>query len=214
MIRPLVICAALLAAATFGSAAAPAKTPAKPPAAIVAFDKAWSRVKTYNATIAVFERQGMQTQSTTLDFSFAQPSKIEVRVLAGANKGARLEWGGGDTVLVRRGSGLLSLMKKTVSLHDSLVTTIRGSAITQLGFGQILEHTRQPGVLTQTHGDVIEGVATEKVTLIPTHPLADGRLTREVIELSTTTHLPTRVLGFEGTTLVRTIDFRNIRIGQ
>jgi outer membrane lipoprotein-sorting protein len=210
MIARLVCCGVLLAAGTGASPAAPAK----PPAAIVAFERAWNRVKTYDTTIAVFERQGTQTQNMTLDYSFTQPSKIEVRVLAGANKGARLEWGGGDTVLVRRGSGLLSMLKKTVSLHDPIVTTIRGSTINQLGFGEILGHSRQPGVLTETRGDVIDGVATEKVTLIPTHPLADGHLTREVIELSTKTHFPARILGYEGQTLVRTIDFTDIRIGH
>lgn len=209
MIGSLVFFAAMLAA---GSGATPT-APAKVPAAIVAFDRAWNRVKTYTTNIAVFERQGKQTQNMTLDYSFTKPSAIDVRVLAGANKGAKLEWRGGDSVLVKRGSGLLSLLKKTVSLHDPLVTTIRGSTVNQLGFDAILSHSRQPGVLTETRGDVIGGVATEKVTLIPTHPLADGHLTREVIELSTTTHFPTRILGYEGPTLVRTIDFTDIHIG-
>jgi outer membrane lipoprotein-sorting protein len=186
--------------------------PAKVPAAIVAFNHAWNLLKTYSTNIVVFERQGTQTQNMTLDYSFNKPANIDVRVLAGANKGARLEWRGGDTVLVRRGSGLLSILKKTVSLHDSMVTTIRGSTVNQLSFGAILAHSRQPGVLTESRGDVINGIATEKVTLIPTHPLADGRLTREVIEISSATHFPTRILGYEGPMLVRTIDFTDIRV--
>ena len=210
MIGRLVLCAAIVVA---GAGASPS-TPAKAPAAIVAFHHAWNLLKTYSTNIAVFERQGTQTQNMTLDYSFSKPSNIDVRVLAGANKGARLEWGGGDAVLVRRGSGLLSILKKTVSLHDPLVTTIRGSTVNQLSFGAILAHSLQPGVLTESRGEVIDGIATEKVTLIPTHPLADGHLTREVIEISTTTHFPSRILGYEGPTLVRTIDFTDIRIGH
>ena len=194
-----------------GSGAAPAKT-AKTPVALVAFDHAWKLVTAYSTTITIFERQGAQTQNMAFDYSFNKPSNIAVHVVAGANKGARLAWSGGDTVLVRRGSGMLSLLKKTVSLHDPLVTTIRGSAIDQMSFGEILTHSHQPGVLSESRGEVINGVATEKVTLIPSYPLADGHLTREVIEISTITHFPTRILGYEGPTLVRTIDFADIRI--
>jgi hypothetical protein len=203
-------CALIVA---IGAGAAPPK-PATTPASLVAFDRAWTHVKAYSTTITIFERQGAQTQNMALDYSFNKPSTIAVRVVAGANKGARLEWNGGSTVLVRRGSGMLSLLKKTVSLHDPLVTTIRGSAINQMSFGEILAHSREPGTLTESRGDVIGGIATEKVTLIPSHPLSDGHLTREVIEISTTTHFPARILGYEGPTLVRTVDFTDIRIGH
>jgi hypothetical protein len=210
MYARIALCAVIVA---IGTGASPAKT-AIAPAALVAFDEAWTHVTAYSTIITIFERQGAQTQNMAFDYSFNKPSKIAVRVVAGTNKGARLEWNGGDTVLVRRGSGLLSLLKRTVSLHDPLVTTIRGSSINQLSFGEILAHSHQPGVLTESRGDIIGGVATEKVTLIPSHPLADGHLTREVIEISTTSHFPTRILGYEGSTLVRTIDFADIRIGH
>jgi hypothetical protein len=210
MFGRIALCIGVLA---MGMGASPIK-PAKTPAALVAFDHAWKRVSAYSTTIAIFERQGSQMQNMTLDYSFSKPSNIAVHVVAGKNKGARLAWGGGETVLVRRGSGLLSLLKKTVSLHDPLVTTIRGSAIDQLSFGEILAHSHQPGILTESRGDIINGVATDKVTLIPSHPLADGRLTREVIEISKLTHFPSRILGYEGPTLVRTIDFTDIRIGH
>jgi len=210
MVARIALCALILALGTGAATVHPAKAPA----ALVAFDHAWKLVSAYTSTVTVFERQGAQTQNMAFDYSFSKPSTIAVRVVAGANKGARLAWGGGDTVLVRRGSGLLSLLKKTVSLHDPLVTTIRGSTISQLSFGAILEHSHQPGVLTESRGDVINGIATEKVTLIPTHPLADGHLTREVIEISALTHFPARILGYEGPTLVRTIDFADIRLGH
>jgi hypothetical protein len=210
MFARIALCALILALGTGSGSLKPEKAPA----ALAAFDHAWKRVSAYTTTVTVFERQGAQTQTMAFDYSFSKPLTITVRVVAGANKGARLAWEGGNTVLVRRGSGLLSLLKKTVSLHDPLVTTIRGSTISQLSFGAILDHSRQPGALSEGRGDVINGVATEMVTLVPTHPLADGRLTREEIEISAVTHLPARILGFEGATLVRTIDFADIRIGH
>jgi len=187
-------------------------TPPKTPTALVAFAHAWRTLKSYNATLTIFEREGAQTQNMVFDYSFTKPSSVTTRVVEGANKGARLAWDGGSTVVVRRGGGLLSMFKKTVSLHDPLVTTIRGSTVDELGFGAILAHSQQPGVLSQTGGGVIDGAATEAVTLIPTHPAFDARLTREVIEISKKTHLPTRVLGYEGSILVRKIDFANIHL--
>jgi len=116
--------------------------------------------------------------------------------------------------VVRRGSGFLSLFRRTVALNDPLVETIRGSTIDQLSFGAILAHSGQPGALSEANGDVIDGVATEKVTLVPTSPPADANLTREVIEISTTTHFPLRILGYEGSSLVRKIDIADTRFAH
>lgn len=46
-------------------------------------------------------------------------------------------------MVTRRGSGLAALFKKTLSLHDPLATTTRGSSIDQLSFGAILAHAQQ-----------------------------------------------------------------------
>lgn len=194
------------------SSPSPSTTPAKSPPALAAFAHAWKGLNSYSTTITIFERKGDKTQNMVFDYSFKKPSSVTTRVVAGANRGARLAWEGGSTVVVRRGSGLLSMFKKTVSLHDPLVTTIRGSTVDQLGFGAILAHALQPGVLTEKHGGVVGGEATDEVTLIPTHPASDADLTREVIEISKKTHLPTRVLGYEGSMLARKIDFSNIHL--
>jgi hypothetical protein len=47
----------------------------------------------------------------------------------------------------------------------------------------------------------LNGLATDAVTLIPSVATADRGFTQEIIEMSTTTHLPVRVLGYEGPTL-------------
>ena len=196
---------------TLGAGTSPI-TGTKVPSALVAFDHAWKGVTAYSATITIFEQKGSQTQDMTFDYRFSKPSNLAIRVVAGANKGATLVWDGSSTVVVKRGSGFLSLFRRTVSLDDPLVATIRGSTVSQLSFGAILAHSRQPGVLSERRGEVINGVATEAVTLIPTHPSADANLTREVIEISTTTHFPLRILGYEGPTLVRKIDIADVRL--
>jgi hypothetical protein len=50
------------------------------------------------------------------------------------------------------------------------------------------------------------------VSLISTAPAANAGLTREVVEVSTIMHLPMRVLGFDGETLVRKIEFSNVAL--
>lgn len=208
MFARIVTCAAIL---VLGAGSAPTAH-AQEPSALVAFDHAWKGVTAYSATITVFEQKGSQSQNMTFDYRFTKPSNLAIRVVAGANKGATLAWGGGKTVVVRRGSGFLSLFRRTVPLNDPLVETIRGSTIDQLSFGAILAHSGQPGVLSEAHGEVIGGATTESVTLVPTSPSADANLTREVIEISTTTHFPLRILGYAGPTLVRKIDIANVHL--
>ena len=109
------------------------------------------------------------------------------------------------------GTGLAALFKKTFSIHDPVVATIRGSSIDQLSFGAILAQAQQgSGTLSEAGSDVIDvidGIATDAVALVPADPAADAGLSREVVELSEVTHLPVRVQGFDETTLVCEIDF-------
>jgi len=207
MFGRMVTCVAIL---VLGAGSAPTAH-AKEPSALVAFDHAWKGVTAYSATITIFEQKGSQKQNMTFDYRFSKPSNLAIRVVAGANKGATLAWGGGSTVVVRRGSGFLSLFRRTVALNDPLVETIRGSTINQLSFGSILAHSGQPGVLSEARGEVIDGVATESVILVPKSASADADLTREVIDISMTTHFPLRILGYEGPILVRKIDIADVR---
>jgi hypothetical protein len=204
------------------TAGAPAATPVAPstlpgPSGVAkgfdAFASTWAGVTAYSARVMVSERKDTQVQTAVYDYTFRKPSHVTLHVVSGASAGATLVWDGGDTVVVRRGSGLLALFKKTVSLHDPMVTTIRGSSVDQLSFSAILAHGHEAaGSVSEAPGDVIDGDGTDAVTLIPLDPAADAGLSREVIEISTTTHLPVRVLGYDGPTLVRQIDFADVKL--
>jgi hypothetical protein len=200
----------------------PATSPATTPLAsqsgaaareIAAFARAWAGATGYSATVTVFDQKGTQTQNVVFDYTFRKPSNVRVHVLTGPNAGVTLTWNGGPTVVAWHGSGLAAMFKRTLSLHDPLVTTLRGSSIDQLSFGAILAHGQQEaGSLSEAPGEVIDGVAVNAVTLIPAGSAADAGLTREVVELSAVTHLPMRVLGYDGSTLVRKVDFSNIKL--
>ncbi|HTW85409.1 MAG TPA: hypothetical protein VMD91_15175 [Candidatus Sulfotelmatobacter sp.] len=186
-------------------------TTTTPQAVLGQFATAWATVTSYTATVSIFERAGTQTQNVVLEYTFHRPSNVSVHVDAGPNAGVTMVWDGGTTVVAHRGSGLAALFKKTFPLHDPLATTIRGSSVDQLSFGAILAHAQdETGRLTQAPQADIDGVGVAAVTLTSADPAADAGLTREIVELSSTTRLPVQVLGYDGTMLVRKIDFSNV----
>jgi hypothetical protein len=161
--------------------------------------------------VTLFERKGTQVQNWVVDYTFQKPSSATAHFIAGPDTGVTIEWNGGATVQAHRGRGLFALFKKTLSLHDPQVTTVRGSSLDQLSFGAFLTHEADtPGSIAQSAAPGIPGIPSEAVTLIATSAIANTGLTREVIEISSINHLPTRVLGYEGTRLVRQIDFADV----
>lgn len=205
----------MLAVAQFCSlvAAIPAHAQNAEPPAWAAFNDLWKSVTSYSATVIVFERKGNEVQSSVLDYTFRKPSSATVHFTAGQNAGVTVVWNGGDTVVAHRGTGLAALFKKTFSLYDPHVTTIRGSSIDQLSFAAMLAHSLDtPGIVSQDVGPAILGIPTEAVTLVPTSSVGGTGLTREVVDIAVPTGLPLRILGYEGDTLVRQIDFSNITL--
>jgi outer membrane lipoprotein-sorting protein len=182
-------------------------------AVLAQFAAAWAHVTAYTATVTVFERKDTQVQNVVLEYTFRKPSSVTTHVDAGPNAGVTMVWDGGTTVVAHRGSGLAALFKKTFPLHDPQATTIRGSSIDQLSFGAILADAQQEaGKLSQTPQADIGGVSIDAVTLMPSDPVANAGLTREIVALSSSTHLPVQVLGYDGATLVRQIDFSKVTL--
>lgn len=210
----LVLIGATSSLATDTAAATPQPTPSTAlPPALEAFARAWNGVTAYRAKVSVFAMKGTDAQNIVFTYAFRKPSSFTVHVVDGPNAGVTLTWDGGPTVLASRGGGFFAaLFKRTLPLHDPLVTTIRGSSIDQLSYGAILAHAEQtPGTLAQSPGEPIAGTPTQAVSLVPSDPAADAGLSREVIEFSPATQLPIRVKGYEGTTLVRKIDFSDVQ---
>jgi outer membrane lipoprotein-sorting protein len=177
------------------------------------FATAWAHLTSYTATVTVFERKEAQVQNVVLEYTFHKPSSVTTHVDAGPNAGVTMVWDGGPTVVAHRGSGLAALFKRTFPLHDPQATTIRGSSIDQLSFGAILAHAQQEaGKLTQATQADIGGAGIVAVTLMSADPAANAGLTREIVALSTSTHLPVQVLGYDGAALVRRIDFSKVLV--
>jgi len=193
--------------------AIPAQAQVTDSTAWTAFEDAWANVKGYSTTVTIFEQNGEQVQNMVFDYTFHKPASATVHYVKGPNAGVTLVWNGGSTVVAHRGSGLSALFKKTFSLHDPLMTTIRSSSIDELSFSAILAHSHDtPGTISQNLGPTILGIATEAVTLVPSSSSEDSGLTNEVVDISTVSGLPIRLLGYESDRLVRQIDFSNMRL--
>ena len=202
--------------ATNNVPATPPLAPTTAPPALEAFASAWNGVTAYRANVSVFDQKGTDAQNIAFNYTFRKPSSFIVHVIEGPNAGVTLTWDGGPTVQATRGGGLFAaLLKRTIPLHDPLVTTIRGASMDQLSYGAILAHAEQtPGTLAQSLGEPIAGTVTQALSLVPSDPAADAGLSREIIEISPATQLPIRVEGYEGTTLVRKIDFSDVQPEQ
>ncbi len=181
---------------------------------VAAFARAWDGVASYSTRVTLFERKGENVQNIVMDYEFRKPSSFTVHVIDGPNKGVILNWNGGTTVYATRGRGLFgNLFKKKFSLHDPSITTIRGSSFDELSYGAILTHIKNtPGTLSEGAEESIGDIAAQSISLTPQNSSLDAGFTREVIDISTATHFPVRVQGYDGTTLVRQIVFSDIKI--
>ena len=197
------------------SAQLAARTPPSRPVEreLDAFAHALSGVTKYSATVTIFDQMDAQTQNVVFAYTFSKPSNVTVRVIAGPNAGITLDWNGGSTIVARRGSGLAAMFSKTLSLHDPLVTTLRGASIDQLSFGAILSRAQlEVDRLSLIPGGTIDGVPANALSMVSTGSAANPNLTREVVEMSVPTHLPIRVLGYNGLTLVSSIGFSDVKL--
>jgi len=171
------------------------------------FAQAWASVHQYTATIQLYEQKGTNTEHAVFAYTFTKPSSLTMHVQQGPNSGATVVWSGSKTVVATKTGAFGISGSKTVSLHDSLVTSIRGSTVKDLSFGSILAHAKKtPGTIEQGPG-VIADQPVDVVTLTVTDPSKDRGLTREILYLSKATHFPVRVDGYDGSQLVQSLQF-------
>lgn len=175
------------------------------PSPLAPFANALDAVTGYHTTINTFEAKGSETRLSTFDFRFTKsPPSITMGIVKGPNAGATVRWSGGTSVSAGKG-----MFRKNVALTDSLVTSLRGYTIVDLTFGSILKHAEStPGTLEQRSMQ-LGSTTVDAITLDVKTPSEDDGMTREVLYLSPATHLPVRIDGFTGSTLVRSYSFES-----
>jgi len=172
---------------------------------------AFAKVSDYTATVTVRETDGKNSDEHVYAYAFKKPSLAKLDVVSGSNKGGGIVWNGGDKVKGHRG-GILSGIHLTLDLHDKQVVSLRGDSIDTGTIPAILERFKQiKGDVTEGNGITVDGTATDAVTLKVADPAADNGVTREVLYLSKTTHLPVRRERFAGDAVVKTETFSNLK---
>ena len=180
------------------------------PAALQPFADAWSKIDAYRAVLTVHETSGGQVQDRTYNYTFAKPHSATIAITGGPGRGGFERWDGSDTVTASP-AGLLSFVKLRVSIHDPRVVTLRGDTVDMASFAWLLQHFATQGRLSTVSGPVIEHVPTVQVTDDVANPAENGGITRDVIDISTTTFLPVRALRYDGAALVKQIDISNVQ---
>lgn len=183
------------------------------PPALREFAAAWSKVQRYTAVLVMHETAGKRVQDRTYQYTFAKPHTAGIFISDGPGKGGREAWTGGDTVIASP-PGLFSRLRLHLAMTDSRVVTLRGDTIAMASFGWLLQHLQSRGQLSQSPGPVVRELATTQLSLTVADPAANGEVTRDVIDLSTATKLPVRVLRYVKSTLVKQIDFKDVKIQQ
>ncbi|HTV74791.1 MAG TPA: hypothetical protein VME66_13930 [Candidatus Acidoferrales bacterium] len=179
---------------------------------MTAFASALDDLQDYTVIIKTHEVQGQRVEDRVQQFWFKKPMLAKVVVTSGPGRGGAAVWHGGPTLRGHQG-GLLSFVKMTIDIHDPRAESLRGDTIATAYFGDKLAHFETTaGQLSEAPGPVMDGTPTDAVTLDVADPSADHDVTREVLYISRTTHLPVKADRFEGTALVKSETFSDLKV--
>ena len=184
--------------------------------AFAAFVKAFAAVSDYRDQIVVHETNddGSQTEDRTYAYMWKRPTSAKIDIIDGPGKGGGVVWTGGDKGTGHQG-GILSGIKASISINDPRATSLRGDTLEVASFEWELKHfLSMPGTLSDSPGPALEGGATTAVTLTVTNPKTNGNVSKDVLYLSNTTHLPTRREQYVGSRLVKTETFKDVKVNN
>jgi outer membrane lipoprotein-sorting protein len=213
LLRADAAAALAVVALTGWSVAAFAVSENKPTPALEAFATAWAAVHDYSENIITHEttNDGKETQDRTYSYEFVKPTSALIQITDGPGKGGGAAWHGGDQVKGHQG-GLFSGVKLIISKSDPRATSLRGDQIDVASFGFDLDHfLNTPGTLSEAPGPTVQGQATTAVTLAAS-PAEPNGVTKEVLDISATTHLPVKREQFAGAALVKSEEFKDLKL--
>ena len=200
---------------------APAQTPVpasdvknKPTPAFPALEKAWDGVTNYEDTIVVHEttNDGKQSQDRTYDYKFVKPTYALITITDGPGKGGGAAWHGGDKVKGHQG-GLLSHLKLIIPINDPRAVSLRGDTLVVASFQWEINHfLTEPGTMSEAPGPAIDGKATTAVSLAIGDPASNDGVTKDVLYVDNSTHLPDRREQYVGATVVKTETFKDVKL--
>ena len=176
------------------------------------FSDAWAKITDYTCNVKVHETDGARTEDRLYAYAFKKPHMARIDIVDGPGKGGGAVWLGGDKVKGHQG-GLLSGIHLTVDITDKRATSLRGDTIDTGTFGAVLDAFKTTkGELTEGPGPLIDGAATEAITLKVANPQANKGVSRDQLFISKANHLPVRRVRYDGDKIVKDEIFSNIKI--
>ena len=176
------------------------------------FAEAWAKINDYTSNVKVHETDDGRTEDRRYAYAFKKPHMARTDIIEGPGKGGGAVWLGGDKVKGHQG-GLLSGIHLTVDIKDKRATSLRGDTIDTGTFGAILDSFKSTkGELSEGPGPLIEGTATEAITLKVATPASNGNISRDQLFISKATHLPVRRIRYEGDKIVKDETFSNVKV--
>jgi len=158
--------------------------------ALSQFAAVWSTVNDYTCQITTHETIGVEVQDRTYDYAFKKPHSAKSEITVGPGKGAKLRWSSGPAP----------------------VMSLRRDTLDSVSFASILAtYQSSIGTLTEGTAETIQG-PIDTVTLTVANPSANKDVSKDVLYISRTTHLPVRRVRYEGGILVKQEDFLNVKI--
>ena len=177
-------------------AASAANNPAE-----TAFFDAFAKITSYTATVTDHEIKGSETQDRSYHFEYLKPHYARIAIESGPGKGGGAVWTGGDTVRGHQG-GLLAGMQWPVSINDGRAVSLRGDTLLRAGFGSVVDDLKASNNVTESNG-TLEGKDVD-VLSAPLAAADSMGVTKHVVYLSKSTHLPVQRNTYAGDQLVKT----------
>ncbi len=157
--------------------------------ALSQFAAAWANINDYTCQITTHETIGVDVQDRTYQYAFKKPHSAKSEITAGPGKGAKLRWSSGPAP----------------------VMSLRRDTLDSASFAAILTaYQSGNGTLAEGTAETILG-PIDTVTLTIANPSANKDVSKDVLFISRTTHLPVRRSRYEGSILVKQEDFINIK---
>lgn len=170
--------------------------------AIAAFDRTFAGVSDYTCVLHSHEVNGARVQDRVYQYSFMKPHYLKTLILRGDGSGSGAVWVGGEQVSSHLG-GILSAIHVKISVDDPRLLSLHGVSIPDgLLPGIIDDYATIPGILSQSDGGTIGGVATDRLDLKVADPSSNHGITEQVAYFSKSTHWPIRQIMYSGSQIV------------
>jgi len=181
------------------------------------FKAALSRTITYSLIIKAHEVSHGRTQDNTYFYQYKKPGFARSEIIAGPGSGSVGLWRGGESIIGFKKS--MPFFRKRFGLHDAAVSSLRGNTLLGASFPAISAYFTQAGATFDMHDAKVDGLVVSEVSMLRSGSLDRSAaalnlevVTKDVLDISKSTHYPVRWLRYAGDSLVEEFDLSDLEV--